>query len=145
MRPTMVEVGDEEKREVTQSGKELGAVQENQESRGRTVAQLKGSGGERTPGGAQVGPLLAGVPGYAQGGLNAGVVNDINAVVPKGAKHEKWTWCQDNQVKLCEALDIICDRWHWCRYDNGGTPVVWAFQLHGWMSDNGEVKNIYEP
>ena len=66
-------------------------------------------------------------------------------VVSKGAKQKKWPWCQDNQVKLCEALDIICDRWHWCRYDNGGTPVVWAFRLDGWMFENGEVKNIYEP
>ena len=111
MHQAMVGVGDEEKREVTQSGTELGPVQESQESRGRTVEQLKGSGGERTPGEAQVGPLLAGVLGYAQGGLNAGVVNDINAVVPKGAKHEKWTWCQDSQVKGISARWLDVGEW----------------------------------
>ena len=65
-------------------------------------------------------------------------------VVSKGAKQKKWPWCQDNQVKLCEALDSIGNNWHWpSRYD--GTPVGWAFRLDGWMSENGEVKNIYEP
>ena len=59
-------------------------------------------------------------------------------VVSKGAKTKKRTWCMDNQVKLCEALDSICDQWHWRQNDGR----AWAFRLDGWMFVNNEVWNV---
>ena len=34
-------------------------------------------------------------------------------VISKNRRTEKRLWCDGNQIKLCEALERICDRWHW--------------------------------
>ena len=76
-------------------------------------------------------------------------------VVSKNGRTKKWNWCMDNQVKLCSALDSICDQWHWPSLSDqmalgtrqhsaiDGTPAEWAFRLDGWIFMNGQVKNIY--
>ena len=62
-------------------------------------------------------------------------------VVSKNDKRRIWVWCTDNHKKLCEALDSICNNWHWPSRSDG-TPVCWAFRLDGWLFKDGEVKEI---
>ena len=59
-------------------------------------------------------------------------------VVSKNGKTVKYEWCQDNQVKLRNALESICDRWHWHTFHDG-RPGLWAWRLDHWMFLNGAV------
>ena len=48
----------------------------------------------------------------------------------------------DNQVKLCRALDTICEQWHWPTLPDG-TFKGWAYRLDGRLYVDGKMKNIY--
>ena len=63
-------------------------------------------------------------------------------VISRKDKTRKWNWCMDNQVKLCRALDNICERWHWPTMPDG-THAGWAFRLDGWLFEDDQVKHIY--
>ena len=63
-------------------------------------------------------------------------------VISKNRKTEKRFWCDDNQIKLCEALERICAQWVYPTWPDGSIKG-YAFRFDGWLFRDGKYKRIH--